>query len=75
MRKCIKTLMLAVMLMACGGAVFTQTGSKQRVSREQLAEKQARYIAEAIALDDNTTARFVRQHFHPVFRKNAVPRH
>lgn len=59
MRKYINLLMLAVMLMTCGGAVFAQTGGKQRVSREQLAEKQARYIAEAIALDDNTTARFV----------------
>lgn len=59
MKKYIKFLMLAVMLTVCGGTTLAQNADKQRLSREQLAEKQARYIAASIALDDNTTARFV----------------
>ena len=32
---------------------------KQRLTREQLSEKQAKYIANDLALDDETTARFI----------------
>ncbi len=34
--------------------------SERTVTREELAEKQARYIAHVIALDDKTTERFVK---------------
>lgn len=36
-----------------------QVSKKQRISREQLAEKQAQHIAHDLALDDATTAKFV----------------
>lgn len=34
--------------------------SERTITREELAEKQARYIAHSIALDDKTTDRFVK---------------
>ena len=36
-----------------------KTSEKQRMSREQLAEVQARHIARQLAFDDKTTAKFV----------------
>lgn len=36
----------------------TQTTPRERLSREQLAEKQAAHIASQLAFDDKTTARF-----------------
>lgn len=36
-----------------------QKSEKQRMSREQLAEVQARHIARQLAFDDKTTAKFV----------------
>lgn len=60
MRTFLKTLMLAVAVMACSVAATAQTNSnKQRISREELAEKQAKHIVHELALDDATTARFV----------------
>ena len=37
---------------------MTQTTPRERLSREQLAEKQAAHIASQLAFDDKTTARF-----------------
>ena len=36
-----------------------QSNNQQRMSREQLAEKQARHIAHELALDDATTQKYV----------------
>lgn len=51
----------AIMMAVCSTAVQAQTekSKKQRISREQLAEKQARHIAHELALDDATTAKYV----------------
>lgn len=62
---CIVVLALTVALPATaqqpGGQQPQQSGQqqRQRLTREQLAERQARYIAGQMALDDKTTARFV----------------
>ena len=49
------------MMAVCTTAVQAQTeqSKKQRISREELAEKQARHIAHDLALDDATTAKYV----------------
>lgn len=61
MKRIIRTLMLAMALVACvTTASAQQKDNKQRPSREQLAERQANYIADQLALDDPTTARFVK---------------
>lgn len=60
MRSFVKTLMLAVALTVCCGTVCAQKSDKQqRLTREQLAEKQARHIAGVMAMDDATSERFV----------------
>lgn len=58
MGKLLRTLMLAVMMMAFGGAAVAQKNDGQRKSREQLAEVQARHIAKELAFDDETTEKF-----------------
>lgn len=53
---------LRIIVLALITSVLTlqaQVSEKQRISREQLAEKQAQHIAHDLALDDATTAKFV----------------
>lgn len=38
---------------------YAQKNNKQRMTREQLAETQAKYIAQEMAMDDTTTEKFV----------------
>lgn len=38
---------------------YAQKDNKQRMTREQLAETQAKYIAQEMAMDDTTTEKFV----------------
>ena len=60
MKKFFRILMLAaVALMACYGTIYAQNGNRQRLTREELAEKQARYIADEMVMDDTVTERFV----------------
>lgn len=60
MKQLIKLMMIAAMLLTatCTLAAPTQK-STQRVTREQLAERQARHIAEQLALSTELTDRFV----------------
>lgn len=58
MRRLIKTLLVVVMMATIGGAAHAQQ-SKQRLGREQLAEVQARHIAQETAMDDATSKRFI----------------
>ena len=58
MKNAIRLLLLAVSLAALSGTAMAQ-GDRQRPTREQLAEVQARHIAEEIALDDETSDRFI----------------
>lgn len=60
MRQIVKSMMVALMVIATCTAVFAQSqGKKQRMSREQLAEVQARHIADQLALNDELTSKFV----------------
>jgi hypothetical protein len=52
-------MLVAVAMMACYGTIYAQNGNKQRLTREELAEKQARYIADEMMMDDATTKLFV----------------
>ena len=58
-RSIIKALFLTVIMAAFCGTAYAQKSDKQRMSREQLAEVQARHIAQQLAFDDETTAKFV----------------
>lgn len=61
MKKMLSLALCAIMMAVCSTAVQAQTekSKKQRISREELAEKQARHIAHELALDDATTQKYV----------------
>ena len=47
-------------MMTVSSSVFAQVSNqKQRLSREQLAEKQAQYIAHDLGLDDKASSKFI----------------
>lgn len=60
MKKILGILMMVVAMMTVSTSVFAQApNQKQRLSREQLAEKQAQYIAHDLGLDDKTCSKFI----------------
>lgn len=60
MKKIIRIFMVAVIIMlSCTTANAQQPTQKQRLSREQLAEVQAKHIAHELAFNDGITAKFV----------------
>lgn len=58
MKNIIRLMLLAVALTALSGAVSAQN-NKQRLTREQLAEVQAKHIAKEMAMDEATSRRFI----------------
>lgn len=62
MKKTISIAICAIMMAVCSTAALAQDNKpskKQRMSREQLAEAQAKHIAHDLALDDATAQKFV----------------
>mgnify|MGYP004525248931 CR=1 FL=1 len=66
MKYMIRTFVIAVMMIASCATVFAQQNTpqrpnqKQRISREQLAEVQAKHIANELAFSDAVTEKFVK---------------
>lgn len=58
MKNIIRLLLLAVALTAFSGTVSAQS-NKQRLTREQLAEVQAKHIAKEMAMDEAKSQRFI----------------
>ena len=58
MKGIIRILFWVIALTTFCGTVSAQTG-KQRLTREQLAEVQAKHIAKEMAMDDATSQRFI----------------
>lgn len=59
MKQLVKTLLIAIMIMVSGTMVMAQTGNMQKLSREELAVKQAQYIAHELALDEAASDKYV----------------
>ncbi len=61
MKKILSFALCAIMMAVCSTAAQAQnnTSKKQRISREELAEKQAHHIAHELALDDATAQKYV----------------
>ena len=60
MKRIVSILMMMVAMVTITASAFAQApNQKQRISREQLAEKQAQHIAHDLAFDEKTTARFI----------------
>lgn len=59
MKTLFQNILIAIMIMASGASVMAQTGNRQKLSREDLAMKQAQYIARELALDEATSNKYV----------------
>ena len=60
MKKILGMLMMVMMMMTVSVSSYAQApNQKQRLSREQLAEKQALHISHDLGLDEKTSARFI----------------
>lgn len=59
MKQLLQTLLIAIMVMAYGTEAMAQEATGQQLSREELATKQAQYIARELALDESTAAKYV----------------
>ena len=60
MKKILGILMMVVAMMTVSVSSYAQApNQKQRLSREQLAEKQAQHIAYDLALDEKTKSQFI----------------
>ena len=59
MNKMISMMVIAIAMQLSSNNTFAQSNNQQRLSREELAEKQARHIAHDLALDDATTQKYV----------------
>ena len=59
MNKMISMMVIAIAMLLSSNNTFAQSNNQQRLSREELAEKQARHIAHDLALDDATTQKYV----------------
>ena len=59
MKQLFKTILLAIMVVACGTSAMAQANNNRKMSREDLAVKQAKYIAHELAFDEATTGKYV----------------
>lgn len=59
MKKIFRVIFIAIMVVASGATAIAQNNVSQRLSREELATKQAQYIAQELALDEPTTKKYV----------------
>ena len=59
MKKFFQFILIALTVLVCGMSASAQTSSGQRLSREELAVQQAKYIAKELALDGATTQKYV----------------
>ena len=57
--KMISMMVIAIAMLFSSINMSAQSNNQQRLSREELAEKQARHIAHELALDDATTQKYV----------------
>lgn len=59
MKQLFRVILIAIMIVASGATAVSQNNTGQRLSREELATKQAQYIARELALDESTTNKYV----------------
>lgn len=59
MKQLLQTIIIAIVVMASGMSAMAQANSNQRLSRKELAVKQAQYIARELAFDKSNTDKYV----------------
>ena len=60
MKNIIRIFMLTVAMVTISVSTYAQKSDRQRMTREQLAEFQAEYIAKELEMDDMTTQQFIK---------------
>lgn len=60
MKSFFRILLLTVTMTTFCVSTYAQKNDRQRMTREQLAENQAEYIAREMAMDDTTTKQFIK---------------
>ena len=60
MKQLLQTIIIAIVVMASGMSAMAQANSSQRLSREELAVKQAQYIVRELAFDKSNTDKYVK---------------
>lgn len=60
MKHILRTILIALMIVASGTTAIAQVSNRQRMTREELAVKQAQYIADELALDESTADKYVK---------------
>lgn len=59
MKQLFRLILIAIIVVASGATAIAQNNGGQLLSREELATKQAQYIAQELALDESTTNKYV----------------
>lgn len=59
MKQLFRTILIAILAIANGIPAMAQTNTSQRLTREELAVKQAQYIARELALNKSVTDKYV----------------
>jgi len=59
MKSIFRILLFAMAMTTFCVSTYAQKDSRQRMTREQLAERQAKYIAKEMAMDDTTSEKFI----------------
>lgn len=59
MKSIFRILLFAMAMTAFCASAYAQKDSRQRMTREQLAETQAKYIAQKMEMDGTTSEKFV----------------
>lgn len=59
MKQLLRTILIAIAMTVGSATVMAQNNISQRLSREDLAVKQARFIAHKLALDESATHKYV----------------
>lgn len=57
--KNLKSSVIIMLMVVCTMTAYAENKDKQRISREQMTEIQAKHIATDLALDDKTSSRFI----------------
>lgn len=60
MNRILRILFLVITIISFGVNAYAQKDSRQRLTREQLAEAQAKYISKEMAMDNKTAENFIK---------------
>ena len=66
MKSTFRILLFIMTITFCGVNAYAQKDNRQRMTREQLAETQAKYITKEMAMDDVTAEKFITPFCHLV---------